>query len=355
MSKKHFSLLLVATLIVGAILLAVPKQTGNDRDSGSANLIPGLESMVNDVNWLRISAAGDRTVVTLQRNEEVWTVQEASGYRANWEVLKDLLSGLAQASVVESKTANPQYYDRLGVEDIGAQEAVGVMIRFSESSGLPAVIVGNDARGRSGQYVRLAKSAESALIDTRLVVPAERTSWLHTSIIDVSEAEVVEVNVTHPDGQAVSIARASADEENFQLQDIPDGREIKSDWSVNALAGALSDLSLDAVRLQGDLDFENSIRMSVLTADGLLVEASLLELPAAQEGGESEHWIVIEAGLYTTALGEGAEAVVDDGETRARAEAINERVKGWAYRISPYKFNAMNIRKEDLLSPTEES
>ena len=153
----------------------------------------------------------------------------------------------------------------------------------------------------------------------------------------------------------MSIVRASADEENFQLQGIPDGREIKSDWSVNALAGALSDLSLDAVSLQDELDFENSTRMSVLTADGLLVEASLLELPAAQEGGESEHWIALEAGLYTTALGEGAESVDDDGETRVRAEVINERVKGWAYRIPLYKFNAINIQKEDLLSPTEES
>lgn len=352
MSRKHFSWLLFATFIVGAIVLLLPVQTGKDGAPETGSLLPGLEARVNDIEWLRLTAAGDKTVATLQRKGTSWTVEEASGYRADWDLIRDLLSGLAQARVVEAKTANPEYYDRLGVEDVDSETAAGIMIQFSADAGLASVIVGNQARGRSGQYVRLADAKESALIDRPLAVPADRSAWLDTFIIDISDAEVVEVEVDHPDGESIKIVRASADDEDFQLLEIPEGREIKSNWTVNALGGVLADLNMDSVAPQTGLDWEGGIGMTLLTADGLLIEAGLLERPAADESDDREFWIRIEAGLYTTALGAGAES--GNTETRARAESINQRVKGWAYRIPQYKFKSMSVKMDDLLTDNQE-
>lgn len=352
MSRKHFSWLLFATFMVGAVVLLLPVQTGKDDTPETGKLLPGLEARVNDIEWLRLTAAGDNTVATLHRKGTSWTVEEASGYRADWDLIRDMLSGLAQARVVEVKTANPEYYDRLGVEGVGSETAAGVMIRFSADAGLPPVIVGNQARGRSGQYVRLADSKESALIDRPLAVPADRSAWLDTFIIDISDAEVVEVEVAHPDGETVKIVKASADDEDFQLVEIPEGREIRSSRSVNALANVLADLNMDSVAPQTELDWEGAIGMTLLTADGLLIEAGLLERPGPDESADREFWIRIEAGLYTTALGTDAES--QDTDTRARAESINQRVKGWAYRIPQYKFKSMGVKMDDLLTDNQE-
>jgi hypothetical protein len=352
MSRKHFSWLLLVTFLVGAAVLLLPQQTAKDSVPGSGLLLPDLADSVNDIDWLQLTVAGSEVVATLQRQGDVWVVQESSNYRADWELIRKLLSGLAQARIVEPKTSNPDYYERLGVEDVALDTAGGIMIAFSPDTGLPAVIMGNNAQARNGQYVRLAGSGASALIDTVLDAPSDLSGWLDTSIVDIPGAEVVEVEISHPDSETVKITKSSADDENFSLQNIPEGREIKSEWSVNSLGNVLQDLELDAVVPRESLEWNGAVRLYLLTADGLVIEASVIE--KAGEGDDSEFWIQLEAQLYTTAVETAPEEVSGDGETRARAEAINDRVRGWAYRIPQYKYNGMMQRMEDLLQAVDE-
>ena len=67
-----------------------------------------------------------------------------------------------------------------------------------------------------------------------------------------------------------------------------------------------------------------------------------------EEGEDAEYWLALEAGLYTTSLDQ---AVDDAGREAAaeRAEAINRRVSGWAYRIPKFNHDAMNKRMDDLV------
>jgi len=359
MSRKHFSWLLFFTFLVAALVLIVPGKTGRESSMEQTVFLPGAAANINQVEWLRLTEKGGVTIATLKRDGSAWVVEEASGYRADWDRLKALLSDLSQANIIETKTSNPEYYPRLGVEDVNLPDAGGVMIEFSGDSNLPAVIIGNNARGREGQYARLRESAASALIDRRLDAPARRSDWLDKSIIDISEAEVVEVRIDHPDGESLKTLKFSADDENFALQDIPEGREITADWSVNALAGALSDLSLEAVAAQSDFEWTGASSYRLLTAEGLLLEVELLAIEAGEgdgleeEAAEAEYWIKLRAGLYTTALKNGVEVKADNSSTDARAETINARVDGWAYRIPKYKFDSMTKRKDDLLKSAE--
>ena len=354
MSRKHFSWLLFFTFVVAGLVLMIPGKTGRESGIEQTVFLPGAAAQVNDIEWLRLTSAGSATVATLKREGPVWVVEEASAYRADWGRLKTLLTDLSQAEVIEVKTANPEYYPRLGVEDVSLPDAGGVMIEFSADSGLPALIVGNSAQGRVGQYLRLRDSAQSVLIDRRIEIPAQRSDWLDQAIVDISDAEVVEVEINHPDGESVKAFKYSADDENFKLQDIPDGMEIKSEWTVNALAGTLAALSLDSVAPEADFDWSNAIRLRLLTADGLLLESELLAVNT-DETTDGEHWIRLQAGLYTTALESSVEAADDASGTGARAQTINERVRGWAYRIPGYTYDSMTRRKDDLLQSVDTS
>ena len=352
MSRKHFSWLLFVSFVVAALVLMVPGKTGRESSIEQTVFLPGVAAKVNDIEWLRLTAAGSVTVATLKREGSGWVVQEASGYPADWGRLKTLLAGLSQAEVIEAKTANPEYYPRLGVEEVSSPAAAGVMIEFSADSGLPALIIGKSAQGRDGQYARLRDSVASMLLDRRIDVSAEQSDWLDKTIVDISDAEVVEVEIKHPDGESIKALKYSADDENFKLQDIPDGMEIKSDWTVNTLAGAMVDLSLDSVAPESDFVWNEAIRFRLLTADGLLLESELLDINA-DETTESEYWIRLQAGLYTTAVESNVEDVDDAGKTSDRAESINQRVTGWAYSIPEYTFDLMTRRKGDLLQAAQ--
>jgi hypothetical protein len=355
MSRKHFSWLLVITVVVAVAVLLVPGRTGHESDHATKLLLPDLAPQVNDIAWMRIVGPGTETIVTLLRQGDSWNVEEAAGYRADWTKLKKLLADLAQAEIVETKTANPEYYDRLGVEDLSSPEAGGVLIEFDADSGVPALIVGKPAQGRSGRYVRLRDAEASALVDRDLDVPTDRSGWLDRAVIDIPDEEVLEVSISQQNGQRLRIAKVSADEENFTLQDIPAGREARSDWTVNAPAGALSALTLEDVRPAAELDWTGAAHYSLVTADRLVIDADLLLLPAdsEDESAQDAYWIRLQAGVYPTALAGQAEQDDVAAAIGERAAALNRDLDGWAYRIPKYKYDAMVKRLDDLLKPPE--
>ena len=345
MSRKHFSWLVAATVLAAIVAFLLPRETARNGDFQADELLPELAAVVNDIDWLQVSD-GDGTIATLERRDGQWIVAEASAYRADWPTLQRLLSDLAAAEVVEAKTANPAYYDRLGVEDPAAG-STGVVLAFRDSVGLPSVIVGKRAQGRGGQYLRRTDSEQSVLIDRELEVPRERVDWLDRRVVDVSRDEVVEVDIKHADGETVVARKVSADDENFILEGVAEGFEPRSAWTVNSLSNALESLDLEAVMPAEAIDWDGATLYRVITADGLDLAARVVARQG-EEGGDEEYWLALEAGLYTTSLDQ---AVDDAGREAAaeRAENINRRVSGWAYRIPRFNHDAMNKRMDDLV------
>ena len=346
MSKKHFSALLLVTVVVAVLVLLVPGKTAKDSTFQKHRLLPGLAALANDIEYVRLTGAGGVTIATLHRRGGTWLVAESSDYRADWKTLRQLLSDLAAAEVSEGKTSNPEFYTRLGVEDMDGSDAAGVSIEFAAETGLPSLIIGNKAQGREGQYVRLSDSDQTVLIDRVLTVPSDLQQWLDREIIDISEGELVELSITHPDGEQILLKKVSADDTDFELQMIPEGREVKSNWTVNSIGGGLASLRLDAVLPDSEIDWSDAVIVSALTAAGLQVSAKLVST-------QEQHWIGLSASVYESAsYGETADAGMETDsfiEPAVRVNRINEHVTGWAYRIPQYKIEILTKRMDDLL------
>jgi hypothetical protein len=357
MSKRHFSWLLGLTLFVTGIILLFPAKTGKNIAFDVRPLVPGLESQINEVRRVKIVKAGNVPVATLLRQEQGWVVEEAQFYPADWAKLKALLAALAQAEIIELKTSNPEYFDRLAVTDIGNESSQAVLVELSYADEIVAVLIGSAAQGRNGQYVRIENGDQALLVDQTLDVPGDSSAWLETEIIDLAVTEIVEVVVTHPDGETISAVKISADDQDFNLLKIPEGREIQSNWAVNSLGGILAGLTLEEARQDSELDWSDAIGLKLLTADGLEVMADLKKV-------DEKNWMRLTASTYPmgNTPQETAEAnskqeniEISAGNDRlARAEEINQRVNGWAYVISDLKSEAMNKRLEDLLKPLAE-
>lgn len=352
MSKKHFSTLLLVTIVVTVLVFLIPVKTAKDSAFQKYPLLPGLAALVNDMEYLKLTGAGGETIATLHRRGGEWLVAESSDYQADWTVLHRLLSDLVKAEVIEEKTSNPELYPRLGVEDVSGMDAGGILIEFAEETGQPPLIVGNKAQGREGSYVRLVDSVQSALIDRTLNVPAAMSQWLELEIIDVPADELVEFSIGHPDGEQILLKKASADEADFQLQNIPASREVKSSWAVNSIAAGMASLKLDAVAPQNDLDWTAAVETRLLTATGLRVSAQLVSVG-------DEHWIKLNATAHQPAAsGEPVEAGTEPegfAELSKRVSRINERVAGWAYKIPQYKHETLTKRMDDVLQSLEAS
>jgi len=354
--KRNFLSLAILTVVALVVVILVGLKDGSSEKSiADTLLIPTIAEQINDVNRVEIVTAGNTTIATLVRAGEVWQLEQMGGYRADWSKLQALLAALAQATVIEPKTDNPDYYSRLGVEDVSTASAGSMLVRISVGDQTTGILIGHRSQGRQGQYVRLQDVAGSVLVDREFEITGQTLDWADTGIIDVNSSEVAEVEIIHPTSERILVMRISADQTDFDLAGPPSDREIKSSWAVNSLGSVFSLLYMEAVQPEGDIDWTDAVKMRLLMFSGVEILADLVEQ-------DDEYLLRLQASHPGSSVAQddsGDSAAQQEIEKQAAAdvakevEKINQKVKGWAYGISKQKFEAMVEKPEDLLKPLE--
>ncbi len=342
MNARNVVLLGVVTLIALVLALVMVRPVEQSAPSERQPLLPGLLDQVNDIGAIDIVAADGGTIASLRREQGRWVVLEEHGFDADFALVQDLLRDLATGHRLERRTANPQWYGRLGVADIGAPEASGLAVVFPDTA-LPSLIIGVVDASDRGRFVRLAGEAESWLSDRRLDLPSTSLRWLERAIMDIPASELSEVTVRHPDGDTVVLRAADESGEDWVLMNVPDGREVQGMWQLRPTANGLARLDLEAVRPHAGLP-EEVVRALFVTRDGLNFVASLFE-------DELGQWVHFQVSAEPE-LDEGGQLTEAAAELAADAAAVDARLSPWQYRIDARKFEAMSRRREALLSPS---
>jgi hypothetical protein len=344
MSRQHFSIIAVlAAVVIALVALLVPQRGGFDPGESGQALLPGLMDRVNDIDRVVISGHAG-TKATLSKGDGQWRVEELDGYPADWSRLQALLSDLAQMEIVEAKTANPEYYPRLGVEDVTAEGASGTRIDFSAADSAWSVIAGHEASLQYGQYLRIADQPQSVLVDRILDLSPEAVDWADAEILDVGSGLVAEVSILHPDGERVRISKVSADDANFTLKTLPEGREPQSERKVDALASAYAGLRMEDVQADPGAGGQTPVDIKVVLFSGERFQVQVFEQDAAR-------WlrVIHESGPNPAAPEADSEAAP---ETAAKV-ADPQRLEGWVFKVADSRLETMAPRLESLLKPLE--
>ena len=341
------SLLIVAALAIVAVALAVVGQRRPSAPmSTGAELLPELAAVLDRIERITVSRGGGEAVATLVPSATGWGVAEKDGYPADVAKIRQALTVLAEARILEEKTSDPDFYDRLGVEPIGTASASGVVVAIDAAGvDLPPLILGDEASG-TGRYVRRADEAPSFLIDRNPDVPRNTVQWLMPDIVDIRGASVQSIVITHADGERVEISKENPEQTDFAVADIPEGRELSYPGVANAIGNTLRELKLeDVASAVDDEAAEPAAVTEVRTFDGLVVT-----ITSTAQGDEM--WMTFAArhdGGSAAETPAAEEAADTNAEGPAQAEAINTRVRGWRYRIPTYQYDQLTRRLDDLL------
>jgi hypothetical protein len=365
MSKHTLVALVVAAVLL--TLLAMFGERGSDTaESGQGSeLVPQLDAAINEIEQITLATAGGETAATLERGADGWMVVQKGGYRADVGKIREGLRALAEARILEPKTANPQLHSRLGVEDVENDTAAGVAVSFTAPGrDLPTVILGN-AEGAKYRYARRAADAQSYLIDRDPDLPRNAAQWVDPQIIDLRSDRVQQVTISHPDGELVTLSKASRDAPNFDVANVPEGRELLYPGAANVVGNALRELRLEDVQpVAASAAPATEVVVEFRTFDGLVVVAR-----GSEEGDQA--WIALTASFDAeqaarfdadvAATGsEADEQPADEApvpaedealDPSAEAQRINERVTGWRYRIASYQYDQLTRHVADLLKP----
>ena len=341
MNRRTLALLFAALAILAVVVAVVLRgtQTGS-RDQGL--LFPGLKEQLNGIQRIVVTGPGNTPIATLERGAENWTVVERSNYAADVGRIRRNLLALAEARIVEEKTSNPDFYDRLGVQDVSAATAKGMLLTLTGAGKPVSAIIGQAPSGSTNQtYARRAGEPMSWLVTGQFDLGKTGGEWLDRSLTDIPAGRIQSVTITHPGLETLRISRdpetgksaASEGMVEFLVADVPTGRELSYPGVANGVAGVLAELQLDDAQpreVLGDSPGKPVVARFV-TTDGLAVETSAWRLP------DSTRFTFIASG---------------DGDAAKEAAAINARLGGWVYTVPSYKAEQLTRRLQELLAPS---
>lgn len=336
-----------ALAVLGVLVVLGDREPEPANESGGL-LVPGLEAILDNVTALEVVGAGGEPIATLERGPDGWSVLEKNGYPADLRKVRHTLLSLAEARILEAKTANSELYDRLGVEAVDADDAGGIAVTLV-GAGFPVSIIVGDSSGDYQAYIRRADEAQSYLIDRDPEVGRTAPDWLDTAIVSVDRDRIQRVTVTHADGEVVSVHKTEPGETDYTVEGVPEDRELLYASIANVMGTVLGGLNLEDVESRGDVD-EAATVTEYRTFDGLVITTEAFER-------QDQAWVAFDVAFEAPPTpaepedvpGEESSPAADGAAVEAEAQALDSQLSGWRYAIPTYQFEQMTRRMSDLL------
>lgn len=400
MNAKTLSTLAVAAAVAlgAAIWIHSANAPVSEESAKDKPLLPGLSDALNQVDAFTLSGAAGKPLVSLKRSGDGWQVAERSNYPADVGKLREYLYKLADANVLDAKTANPKRYADLGVEDPIDPKAKSLLVTLGGPKQAPKLIVGlYNGQGGGGTFVRREGEAQSLLASGNLVLEKDPAAWIRHELLDLDAAKIREVKLTGLDGKTLRVYKDQAGEANFKIADVPKGREAASDFVANSLGTGLSNLRADDVAVAKDAPAPEKVyKAHYLGFDGLVVDVSAWEadgksrvqfavstdaaqldagVAAEQAKDKAAYEAAVAAAKLKVVEAKGDDAAIakaeadvpkpaslaDPAKDRAdraaavkqRAEELNKKLQDWTYTVPPYIFSNFHKSLDELLKPLE--
>ncbi len=386
-SKVLLGLGVAAAVSLGAALwLSTSSRPSSESPESQSFALADLHDHVNDVKGIGIVVAENKPAVTLVNGDKGWVIQEKAGYPANTGKLRELLLKLADARLLEAKTANEQRYAELAVEDIKSKDAKGVLIKLDGLSKPASLIVGNTSNHGDSTFVRRPDDKQSWLASGLINVERDPVQWLDTALLDIAADRIGEIILTKPGNKSVRLFKQQAGDSNFQVADLPTGRQAADAAVINGLASTLAGLTLQDVASAQSLpapDDSQLLKARYRRFDGVAIDvaawtkedkyyarfSAALDQPQADTAIQSEQAkakadydakqkpgnpVAESSGLPPLAVSDPAKHRQQRlDELTAEVATLNQRWQGWSYTIPAYTYTNMDKTLNDVLKPVE--
>jgi hypothetical protein len=383
MNSKTLIGLGVAAAVAVAIAagISASRKPVAESAGGGGDVVPGLAAHINDVRRISLTGSGQKRIATLTKTDNGWTLEEKGGYRADAGKVREYLLKLSQSQLTEPKTSNEARYAEIGVNDVGAADAKGLLVAF-EGLPQPAQLIVGIANPRGDStYVRRAGDKQSWLAKGSLIPDRTAASWLDRSIVDLPATRVREIAWTRADGKSVRVVKSKREDVNYTVADLPKGRELSSEFAANTQGTSLAGLNFDDVIAAAEASppADGKVyRATFASFDGLVVDMTGWKKDEkfyAQFRTRKDE-AAFDASVAAAAVGTKPDAkpetpVVPSGEATAAAAAsdppqdkaalaakldaevatLAKRFDGWTFVLPAYKAANFDKSVEDFLKP----
>jgi hypothetical protein len=404
MSAKVFLGLLVITVITSAAaaVTVLQQPAAAPVHYGDEPAFPALRANPDAVAKIVLTTP-DGTFTLVRETGDHWSAAERFGYAVDGKRVHDLVVALADMRLIETKTALPERYSRIEVEDVKTKDAKSRLLRLESADGkvLAEGLIGKQHHRLTGSqpegtYLRRPGEAQAWLASGGVQIEPKVVDWLDRQVVDLSADNIRRIEI-RPEGGEAYVAERAAAGAPLVLQNLAAGETAKKPEDLNRLASAFAAVSFDDVQRRGDLKWPATAQTAIATTlDGIELTAQLAKIDgqpwaifnarqleaagAAAKGPNGDQSATAAAPAAAAAGAPGTAAATKAGAAAGTAEAagapeeksgataetqttkpkltaaeINGKVANWAYKIPAYVFERLTKPRSEWLENSKTS
>lgn len=277
-------------------------------------ILAGFSQSRADAQRIRFTLDNDS--YSLVRSASGWLLEETGGYPIRPDRLADLAGGLETLAFDERRTDDPYKHDRIGLGD-PTEGGNGALL---EIFGIDGELQNSLIIGRKNDtiYVRAPGETQTYRAEGSLPAFYNRRAWLDLNIINIDPSTIRSVRILDSENRMLYLRRGEgSDARSFRPAPPNQDDQLISRLAASTTALAITRLSPSDVKPASDLVSEPIARHISETFDGLEIDLRAYQEPTG-------FWVTLRA--------------VEAGEGARRAQAINEKAEGWAFRVTDYDF-----------------
>jgi hypothetical protein len=321
-------------LVLGALAVAggwyfgtrteVP--TGNSISTGQL-AFPDLAADIGRATTITILHQG-KTLV-LDRSGDGWGVKDDGDYPVQAGRVHALLTALTELRLTEPRTADPQQFAQLGVEDPLPATANSNLLRVLDADGhnIAELIVGHRRVRTEGDvpdeiYVRRPGDNQSWLAEGRLEIDADPQLWLDRDIANIDHSKIASVVIARGD-VPIELQRAG---DTLTMTAPAEHPPLDRD-KLDDVARALEFLTFTDVRPLDRMPGKLLGQATFTTTGGVAISVAVNQ-------ADKDIW------LHLTAAGDGA--------AHQQAADFSAKWDRWAFQVGDWKARALVPTMDDL-------
>lgn len=305
--------IIAAGLWILLLLMSLFAPSENDHSPRTGDpVMKNFSAVRSDTGAISFTMAGEG--YTLRRDGGEWVMVETGGYPVREDRLAILSEGLETMTWGERRTSNPERFSRIGLGD-PREGGNGVLIEvFARNGSKTAEII----TGRRNEHIYAREPGENVSFRVEGELPPlyTREAWLDLDIIDIDPSAISAVRMTDSRGETLYLARSpGGGARSFTPAPPYQNDRLRSRLAASTPALAVSRLTPTGVKPASELTGRAVARHITQTHDGLEIDLRAWREPDG-------FWVTLRA--------------VEAGEGARRAQTINDKAEGWAFKLTEY-------------------
>lgn len=344
MQPKALTGLFVATILaVGlAAFSSLGKPGSVTNDARGTPAFPGLLEKANQMTALKIDA-GDWSG-EIKRDGEQFL--DASGYPVKLQPIRAIITGLATLTFEEAKTADPERYGDLELDDPGPASSAGRLVQVLKGDEvLASLVIGErdlTAGGmRGGIFARLFDDPQSWLLRGTVELPDNRGDLFDSQLLSWNTNDVAQMTISDAQDVEPLVFTSATPGEALLAVDLPVEQQTDAQ-KVLGLSALVNNLTFDDVRpAKADATVLGSVVYQ--TRDGVVVTVERLAMLDGDKPVGETGWVRLSVLADSAATKAGQERVAQ----------LTKRVQGFDFTLYETAYETISYGPAKLLKPVQ--